>query len=134
MSQVSSHLSPASQFDAVPQAPPDPILNQNKLFKADPFPGKISVGVGAYRTEQGVPLILNCVRKAEATILADPSYEHEYLPMEGLKSFTDAAARLILGADSAVIKEGRYVAFQALSGTGAVRIGAEFLARFVLFK
>lgn len=51
--------------------------------------------------------------------------------MEGLKSFNDAAAKLILGADSKVLAEGRYVAFQTLSGTGAIRLGAEFLYRFV---
>ncbi len=51
--------------------------------------------------------------------------------MEGLKEFNDAAAKLILGADSKILAEGRYLAFQTLSGTGAIRLGAEFLYRFV---
>jgi aspartate/tyrosine/aromatic aminotransferase len=52
-----------SNFANVTQAPPDPILHVNSMFKADPDPSKISVGVGAYRTEEGKPLILNCVKK-----------------------------------------------------------------------
>ncbi|KAL3900231.1 MAG: hypothetical protein SGCHY_001478, partial [Lobulomycetales sp.] len=108
-------------------APPDPILQQNVLYKADTFKDKISVGVGAYRTEEGKPYVLKCVRKAQVAI-ADA--DNEYLPMQGLEVFNNAAAKLILGADSPVIKEGRYVAFQTLSGTGGVRIGAEFLHRF----
>jgi aspartate/tyrosine/aromatic aminotransferase len=51
--------------------------------------------------------------------------------MEGLKEFNNAAAKLILGGDSNILSEGRYLAFQTLSGTGAVRLGAEFLQRYV---
>jgi aspartate aminotransferase len=56
--------------------------------------------------------------------------DHEYLPIEGLASFTEASARFMLGKDSPVIAEKRYTAVQAVSGTGAVRFGAELLAEF----
>ncbi len=102
----------------------------NTLYKADTFPEKISVGVGAYRDEQGKPYILPVVKKAEQLLANDPTVDHEYLPIDGLKSFYDASAKLILGDDSPVIKEKRYIACQSISGTGAVRLGAEFLARF----
>lgn len=47
-----------------------------------------------------------------------------------MPEFTKAAAVLAYGSGSNVIKEGRVVITQAISGTGALRIGGEFLARF----
>lgn len=55
---------------------------------------------------------------------------HEYLPIAGLADFTTAAQKLILGPESAAIKEGRVASFQTVSGTGAVHLGALFLAKF----
>ncbi|KAI9146434.1 pyridoxal phosphate-dependent transferase [Paraphysoderma sedebokerense] len=130
---LKSHFSPstaASTFAEVPLAPPDAIFHLTASFKADTHPQKINVGVGAYRTEEGKPWVLPVVRKAEQIIANDMGLDHEYLPIEGLKSFTDASAKLILGKDSPVLKEQRYAAIQSISGTGAVRLGAEFLSRF----
>lgn len=56
-------MSKASLFSELPEAPLDPILGLNQQFLADPSPNKINLGVGAYRTEEGKPLILNCVKK-----------------------------------------------------------------------
>jgi aspartate/tyrosine/aromatic aminotransferase len=33
---------------------------------------KVNLGVGAYRTDAGVPYVFNCVRKAEKEIANDP--------------------------------------------------------------
>ena len=55
---------------------------------------------------------------------------HEYLPIDGLKDFTEASMRLALGNDSAAISEQRTAAVQALSGTGALRMALEFLHEF----
>lgn len=40
-------------------------------------------------------------------ILNDPTRNHEYLGIEGLATFTEAAVRLLLGDDSQVISEKR---------------------------
>eukprot|EP00605_Chrysophyceae_sp_TOSAG23-4_P002055 GSChrysophyteH1.ASY1.ANO1.2276.1 assembled CDS len=45
----------------VPMGPPDKILGLNELFKADSNPLKVSLGVGAYRGDDGKPLVLNVV-------------------------------------------------------------------------
>ena len=45
----------------------------SEAFKKDPSPQKINLGVGAYRTEEGKPLVLNVVRKAEQKIINDSS-------------------------------------------------------------
>jgi aspartate aminotransferase, cytoplasmic len=60
----------------------------------------------------------------------DPALDHEYLPITGLPEFTSAAAKLILGADSAAINEQRASSVQTISGTGANHLGALFLSRF----
>lgn len=67
---------------------------------------------------------------AEQRLITSPSYSHEYEAMQGIKEFSDAAVKLILGENSPVIKQNRAFGFQTLSGTGAVRLGAEFLNRF----
>lgn len=38
---------------------------------------------------------------------------------------------LLFGADSAAVKEGRIASSQALSGTGALRVAADFIKHFV---
>ena len=119
-------------FDSVSPAPPIEVFQLTRDYQADPSPAKVSLGVGAYRTEQGKPWLLPCVKKAE-TLLAEKveseELNHEYLPVLGLDSFTSASVGMLLGEDSPAIKSDRAIGVQALSGTGALRIGAEFLQR-----
>lgn len=68
--------------------------------------------------------------KATSILLNDETLDHEYLPITGLPEFTSAAAKLILGSDSAALKEGRAISVQTISGTGANHLGALFLSRF----
>ena len=96
-------------------------------FRADTHPKKVNLGVGAYRTDEGVPWVLPVVSKIEKELANDASLNHEYLPINGLPEFCDAAAKLALGDDSTALKEGRAGGVQALSGTGALRLSAEFL-------
>lgn len=83
----------------------------------------------AYRTEEGKPWVLPVVKKAEKAIVDDDSLNHEYLPVLGLDSFSSAATGLLLGDDSIQIKNKNAFGIQTLSGTGALRLGAEFLAQ-----
>eukprot|EP00002_Diphylleia_rotans_P002328 TRINITY_DN11485_c0_g1_i1.p1 TRINITY_DN11485_c0_g1~~TRINITY_DN11485_c0_g1_i1.p1 ORF type:complete len:454 (+),score=88.67 TRINITY_DN11485_c0_g1_i1:59-1420(+) len=121
----------ASPFASIPVAPDDPILGLNARFAQDSHPQKLNLGVGAYRTEDGKPLVLNVVRKAEQRILENQTLNKEYIPIDGIKDFQNLSARLILGQESASLNEGRVVTIQSLSGTGSVRVAAEFLARFM---
>eukprot|EP00899_Mesostigma_viride_P018900 jgi/Mesvir1/27010/Mv20717-RA.1 len=118
-----------SAFQNIPLAPDDPILGVTVAFNNDPDPTKVNLGVGAYRTNDGKPLVLQAVRKAEQAILNDSSMNKEYLPIAGFAPFTDVTARLILGDTSAAIREKRVATVQALSGTGALRLAAEFIAQ-----
>lgn len=52
-----------SRFEGVTMAPPDPILGVSEAFKADTNELKLNLGVGAYRTEDLQPYVLNVVKK-----------------------------------------------------------------------
>lgn len=60
----------------------------------------------------------------------DPEANHEYLPIAGLASLTSKAAELLLGNSAPAISEKRVASVQTISGTGAVHLGALFLAKF----
>ncbi|KAF3580070.1 hypothetical protein DY000_02034295 [Brassica cretica] len=95
----------------------------------DPCPVKLNLIAGAYRTEEGKPLVLEVVRKAEQQLANDLSCDKGYLPIDGLADFNKLSAKLILGDDSHAVEENRVVTIQCLSGTGSLRVGAEFLAK-----
>lgn len=118
-----------SVFANVVRAPEDPILGVTVAYNKDPSPVKLNLGVGAYRTEEGKPLVLNVVRKAEQLLVNDRSRIKEYLPIVGLADFNKLSAKLILGADSPAIRGNLVTTVQCLSGTGSLRVGGEFLAK-----
>jgi len=111
-------------------APPDPILGVAAAFQADPSPLKVNLGIGAYRDEQGKPIVLKCVREAEKRIAENHSLMKEYLPIQGLADFLKQTSAVIFGKDSPAVKEGRIAVVQSLSGTGALRISAEFISMY----
>ncbi|KAG8894616.1 Aspartate aminotransferase, cytoplasmic, partial [Tulasnella sp. 403] len=72
--QITAHLTPRDQlynmaqptaqiWQAVPLAPPDSIFKLTAAYKADPFPQKINLGVGAYRDDDNKPWVLPVVKK-----------------------------------------------------------------------
>uniref|UniRef100_A0A6Q2X4F6 Aspartate aminotransferase n=1 Tax=Esox lucius TaxID=8010 RepID=A0A6Q2X4F6_ESOLU len=126
---VHSDTNKFSWWAGVQMGPPDPILGVTEAFKRDTNPKKMNLGVGAYRDDQGKPFVLDCVRKAEA-LISSKQLDKEYLAIGGLGDFTKSCAQLALGADSEVLKSGRNITVQTISGTGSLRIGANFLSRF----
>ena len=79
--------------------------------------------------DKGKPYVLPSVRSAENKIVSS-ELDKEYAGITGVPSFTKAAAILAYGDSALSIKEDRVVITQSISGTGALRIGGEFLARF----
>merc|ERR1719215_1018992 len=123
-----------SMFSGVSMAPPIEVFQLGRDFQADTNPKKASLGVGAYRTDEGKPWILPVVKKAEQLLaqqVTDEKINHEYLPVLGLDSFTTAATNMLLGDNSPAVEDGRCFGVQSLSGTGALRNGAEFLQRIL---
>jgi aspartate aminotransferase len=68
--------------------------------------------------------------QADEVLRNDPEANHEYLPITGLAALTGKAAELLLGKSAPAIAEKRASSVQTISGTGAVHLGALFLAKF----
>jgi aromatic-amino-acid transaminase len=117
-----------SLFAAVEMAPRDPILGLNEQFAADPNPAKVNLGVGVYFDDQGRLPVLACVAAAERQLLEVPKAKG-YLPIDGIAAYDQAVQGLVFGAGSAVLKAGRVATVQALGGTGALKLGADFLKK-----
>jgi len=115
-----------SHFECVPLAPPNPILGLALTCKQDDFPDKIDLTLGAYRDENGSPMVLPSVRMAE-TVVYEKQYDHEYLNQDGWGEFNRLTQILMFSADSPVIKEKRVHTIQSISGTGCLRLAMDLI-------
>ena len=116
----------SSIFAAVEMAPRDPILGLNETFNADTRSTKVNLGVGVYFDDNGKIPLLGAVKVAEeARVKA--SLPRGYQPIEGAPAYNQAVQNLLFGADSALIANGQVITAQALGGTGALKIGADYL-------
>jgi len=120
----------STPFAHLPLAPRDPILGLNEAFQADTRNQKVNLGIGVYTDENGKIPLLAAVREAERQRV-DLLPARGYLPIDGLAAYDSAVQSLLFGADSPLIAQGRVVTAQALGGTGALRIGADLLHRFI---
>ena len=116
-------------FSHIEMAPRDPILGVNESFNADLNPAKVNLGVGVYTDENGKIPVLECVKRAELA-MAEKSAPRGYLPIDGIAAYDKATQALVFGADSDIVKSNRAVTVQAVGGTGALKVGADFLHRF----
>ena len=124
-------LSPAltaSIFSAVEMAPRDPILGITEAFAADTNPKKVNLGVGVYYDENGKLPLLKCVQAAEKAMADDPK-ARGYLPIDGIAAYDAVVKALVFGADSEPVKSGRIATVQGVGGTGALKVGADFLKK-----
>jgi aromatic-amino-acid transaminase len=117
-----------SMFSTVEMAPRDPILGLNEQFNADTNPAKVNLGVGVYFDDNGKLPLLKCVQAAEAAMAAAPK-PRGYLPIDGIAAYDSAVKGLVFGAESDIVKSGRVATVQGLGGTGALKIGADFLKK-----
>ena len=119
-----------NEWSHVKQAPPDAILGLSIGFKNDTDPRKVNLGIGAYRTDDGQPFVFPVIRQAEKAIANNHSLNKEYLPIDGLQDFNKGARGVLFGWDHADVTSGRVASCQTLSGTGALRIVAEYLCKY----
>jgi len=119
-----------SLFSAVEMAPRDPILGLNEAFNADTRSTKVNLGVGVYTNEDGRIPLMRAVEEAENALAATHA-PRGYLPIEGIAAYDQAVQTLLFGAGSTLAQEGRVITAQALGGTGALKVGADFLKRLL---
>lgn len=115
-----------SLFSPIEMAPRDPILGLNEAFNSDPRSHKVNLGVGVYFDEDGRIPLLKAVAQAELNhqqALAPRSY----LPIEGIGNYASAVQTLLFGAEATIVKEQRVITTQAIGGTGALKLGADFI-------
>eukprot|EP01125_Pyxidicula_operculata_P006962 TRINITY_DN237_c0_g1_i1.p1 TRINITY_DN237_c0_g1~~TRINITY_DN237_c0_g1_i1.p1 ORF type:complete len:408 (-),score=77.81 TRINITY_DN237_c0_g1_i1:79-1302(-) len=119
-----------SIFNKIPKAPVDPIFGVRNAYLADRFENKVDLGIGAYRTDEGKPWILPCIQEAER-IVNDNRPNYEYLNIDGIPELYKGASKIIFGNEFVDRNESRLVSTQALSGTGSLRLAAEFFKKFM---
>jgi aspartate aminotransferase len=112
----------------VEEAPLDGNHATAHAFDTDPSPLKVNLGRGIYKDDSGKNWVLPSVKKAEAVIASQPA-NHDYLNFKGLPEFVKATAEFAFQPDHPLLKAGQIATIQTLSGTGALRVGAEFLQR-----
>lgn len=113
-------------FSSIESAPADPILGITESFRNDLRPTKVNLGVGVYQNSHGRLPLMRCVEQAERRLAEHPK-PRGYLPISGLPSEIADIQKLVLGADSDLIAQQRVVTVAALGGTGALKLGADFL-------
>ena len=119
-----------SLFSAVEMAPRDPILGLTETFNADTRPYKVNLGVGVYYNEEGKIPLLKAVAQAEKARLETQS-PRGYLPIEGVQTYDVAVQNMLFGEKAPILADGRIVTTQSLGGTGALKVGADFLKRLL---
>lgn len=128
-SSFSSFARLFSWWSHVPQGPKDPILGVTEAFKEDKDPRKLNLGVGAYRDDNNKPVVIKSVQLAQKRIF-EANLNNEYAPIGGEPEFSQHAIKLAYGESSQLLKDSRVAALQSISGTGALRLGGGFLAKF----
>ena len=108
----------------------DPILTLMETFKQDPRAHKVNLSIGLYYNEQGIIPQLQAVAEAEARLNAQPHQASLYLPMDGLASYRQAIAPLLFGAQHPALQANRIATIQTVGGSGALKVGADFLKRY----
>jgi aromatic-amino-acid transaminase len=108
----------------------DPILSLMETFKQDPRADKVNLGIGLYYNEDGIIPQLHAVRVAQAQIAAQDHDASLYLPMEGLAPYRQEVQALLFGEQHPLLQAGRVATVQTVGGSGALKVGADFLKRY----
>lgn len=112
-------------FQALRPQPADALLALIGLFHDDPRSGKIDLGVGTYRDEEGGTPVMGAIKSAER-LLIENQRTKAYLGPEGDQRFVDLLVPIAFGTAGA--HGGRLVGVQTPGGSGALRLGAELVA------
>jgi len=108
----------------------DPILSLNEDFQKDPRPGKINLSIGIYFDDAGRIPVLDSVRQAESKVVARNAPK-PYLPIEGAANFREEVQKLLFGADHDALAAGRVATIQSVGSSGGLKVGADFIARWL---
>ena len=108
----------------------DPILSLVAEFNNDQRENKINLSIGYYYDENSIVPQLSCIKTARDYIYHHQQGAQLYLPMSGLPSYCQAIQSLLFGEDSPAFQAQRIATIQTLGGSGALKVGADFLYRY----
>ncbi|MFV5415901.1 aromatic amino acid transaminase [Acinetobacter baumannii] len=117
-------------FQHIPPYAGDPILSLMEQFNADTRSEKVNLSIGLYYNEDSIVPQLETIIEAQKRIEPKNGKTKLYLPMEGFKPYREAIQTLLFGANSPAVKAGRAVTIQTLGGSGALKVGADFLKTY----
>lgn len=117
-------------FQHIPPYAGDPILSLMEQFNADTRSEKVNLSIGLYYNEDSIVPQLETIIEAQKRIEPKNGKTKLYLPMEGFKPYREAIQALLFGANSPAVKAGRAVTIQTLGGSGALKVGADFLKTY----
>ena len=107
----------------------DPILSLNEAFQHDPRTDKVNLSIGIYFDDAGRIPVLDCVRRAEAQMLAEGGTK-SYLPIEGAAPMRQAVQALLFGAGHEAVTGARIATLQTVGSSGGLKVGADFIKRW----
>lgn len=114
-------------FENVEMAPADPILGLNEQFKSDSNPRKVNLTIGIYLNDEGICPVLSSVKQAEK-ILLEKETTKNYLSIEGEAHYGKLVREQLFGPGHRVLAEDLAITVHTPGGTGALKVGADFIA------
>ncbi|MEE4346907.1 MAG: aromatic amino acid transaminase, partial [Paracoccaceae bacterium] len=110
-------------FSNLKEHPADKILALMQLYKDDPRPTKIDLGVGVYKNAEGVTPVMRAVKAAERKLVEEQTTK-AYVGLAGDPAFSDVMIDLVLGG---AVPRDSIAAAATPGGTGAVRQAFELI-------
>lgn len=108
----------------------DPILSLMDTFKKDPRAHKVNLSIGLYYNAQGIVPQIKAIAAAKSWFKNIEHGASLYLPMEGLQFYRSAVQQLLFGIEHPMLQQGRVATIQTLGGSGALKVGADFLKSY----
>ena len=117
-------------FENVPEYAGDPILSLMEKFKTDPRTEKVNLSIGLYYNDDSIVPQLKSIQHAHQQLATQVEETRLYLPMEGLADYRQDIQDLLFGETHTAVQAKRIATIQTLGGSGALKVGADFLKRY----
>ena len=105
------------------EQPKDKILGLMAMYREDPRPTKVDLGVGVYKNAEGVTPVMRAVKAAERKIVEE-QISKAYTGLAGDPAYADAMIDMLL---SGTVARDRLAAVATPGGTGAIRQAFELI-------
>ncbi len=112
-------------FAHIQSSTPDPIMSLMEAYIQDTHPQKVNLGIGLYYDGQGNIPLMQAVHIAEQHLL-EQQRPHTYPPIEGSEQLASQIQTLLFGEPTA-----RIATVQSVGGSGALKLGADFIYHYL---